>query len=343
MKILHVTHSRDAVGDTGRFIGRLNSGLEAAGDKSVVADEKTPVPDEKWDIIHIHGLWRSFHRAATVFARENAIPVVRSVYGGTSHWNLNRKWLTKFIPWNLYQKKDLEKASLIHSMSDEEVERMRELDIDCNYAVIPFGTDIPEMPEAEMTPKSAKTFLFAASAHPVNGLDELLRAWKMCRHGDWKLRIACTDGERHLSRVQKTARTLGLADVDFAVIRNAPDIEREYASCDCFVYPSFDEYDGGSVARALARGKPCIASRYTPWRILDAEKCGWWRGNRPKALAEVMQEVMSLDDGRLAEYGAKARELAQKRFAWERVVEKMRAAYAGVLAHRRHEKEYSWR
>jgi glycosyltransferase involved in cell wall biosynthesis len=342
MKILHVTHSRDAVGDTAKYIERLDAGLKALGEISVVADEKSQIPNEDWDIIHIHGLWKSFYHLATIFARENSIPIVRSVYGETSHWNMKQGWLWKFIAWNFHQKKDLNKASLIHAISDDEVENMRNLDVDCRFKVISFGADLPDLSKETLYTKKEKIFLFAASAHPVNGLEELLHTWKICEHGNWRLRIVATDGERYLSKYKKIVKLLKLVDVEFAVCKSSQDLEIEYAKCDCFVYPSFNEYDGATVVNALAYGKPCIASKFTPWRILPLKKCGWWSVNRPKALSEAMQEVIALDDENLKAYGENARALAEKHFTWSNIAEKMQTAYADVLTHRRHEKKYSW-
>ena len=49
------------------------------------------------------------------------------------------------------------------------------------------------------------------------------------------------------------------------------------------------------VLEALSYGLPVIASTNTPWEKIEIEKCGYWISNSPKALAETIHKLNTVD------------------------------------------------
>jgi glycosyltransferase involved in cell wall biosynthesis len=94
------------------------------------------------------------------------------------------------------------------------------------------------------------------------------------------------------------------------------------------VLPSPSENFGLVVPEALARGVPVIATQGAPWSTLAAEDCGWWIPVGDGPLAATLTDALSRPSGVLRAMGARGRELARARFAWQTVTASMFELYA---------------
>ena len=50
--------------------------------------------------------------------------------------------------------------------------------------------------------------------------------------------------------------------------------------------------------------------------VLKESHCGWWVEATPEKLAEVLMEVLFLDDRTRDEYAKRARKLVMEKFSW---------------------------
>lgn len=149
---------------------------------------------------------------------------------------------------------------------------------------------------------------------------------------NWKLHIVGPDQAGHKAELESLVRELGLSDsVVFAGPKFGDELSAEYDNCDCLVLPSFTENFGATIVDALAHGKPCIASTFTPWRVLQEYGCGWWVSNEPGPLSVAIQEMILLDDSARHETGARGRNLVEEQYTWGAVVEKMLNLYRQIL------------
>jgi glycosyltransferase involved in cell wall biosynthesis len=115
--------------------------------------------------------------------------------------------------------------------------------------------------------------------------------------------------------------------VEFVGEKYGKDLDQEYDNCQCLVLPSFTENFGGVIIDAMAHGKPCIASTYTPWKELRDRECGWWVSNEPEALAAAICEMITLDKTRRCEMGERGRRLVEEKYTWDVVVKAMVKGY----------------
>ena len=60
------------------------------------------------------------------------------------------------------------------------------------------------------------------------------------------------------------------------------------------VLPSESENFGNVVVEALSQSTPVIASKGTPWKILQETNSGWWVDNNPISLAETIDDALSM-------------------------------------------------
>ena len=146
------------------------------------------------------------------------------------------------------------------------------------------------------------------------------------------MRIVGPDQAGHLSCLKSEVRSLGLENcVEFPGPKFGDELSQEYDDCDCLVLPSFTENFGVTVVDALAHGRPCIASTFTPWKDLKDWGCGWWVSNEPEPLAAAIRELMALSDAERREMGERGRRLVEEKYTWDAVVKKMVEGYEGVI------------
>ena len=113
------------------------------------------------------------------------------------------------------------------------------------------------------------------------------------------------------------------------------DVPDLLAAADLFVFPSVFEGLGGAVIEAMALGLPIVASDLDAIRevVEDGRNAVLVPPASPQALADAM--VTLLDDrGKMAEFGARSREIFVERFTADRSVPRMIELYRQVV--RRH-------
>ena len=336
MKILHVITALQKAAGTTTFVENVVGGLRALGHDVDVA-----LSVDKFmacDVMHIHGIWSGLLHKAAGYANANNIPIVWSTHGMTAPWSMKHKWWKKLPAWLLYQKSDLQGASVIHCTTEQEVEWNKKFGFK-KCIVVPLGTEIKPLNLLNVTGKS-HCLLFVGRIYPVKGLKQLISAWGKVvrdleadmRRERWKLRIVGPDQAGHRSELE--AMVVGLQLEEFVELvgpKYDVELEKEYDNCDCLVLPSFTENFGGVIVDALAHGKPCIASTFTPWCELRERECGWWVSNEPEVLASAIYEMITLDDVRRHEMGMRGRKLVAEKYTWDAVVKAMVRGYEEVL------------
>ena len=356
MKVLHVTETLEGASGVATFVRELDASLRARGVESRAGNAVENLG--QIDVLHIHGLWLKMYHQAAQWARSNGIPVVWSTHGMTAPWSMHHKWWKKLPAWLLYQKRDLKSVVAIHCTTEQEVEWNKALGFK-NCFIAPLGTRLPPIVgvSSSSSRKDGKVLLFVGRIYPVKGLVNLIRAWAIVNsqpttlnnsqnraipfsnsnselelNHNWKLRIVGPDQAGHQAELESLVRELNLGDsVEFAGPKFGDELSAEYDNCDCLVLPSFTENFGATVVDAMAHGKPCIASTFTPWRELQDRGCGWWVSNEPEKLARAIGEMMSMDDVVRRDMGAKGRRLVEEKYSWDAVVNKMIESYKVVL------------
>ncbi|MBQ0033079.1 MAG: glycosyltransferase [bacterium] len=305
---------------------------------------------EKRGILHIHGMWLREHHRAAVWARQNKIPVVWSTHGMTAPWAMRHKRWKKLLAWWLYQKRDLKGAALVHCTTELEEGWNRALGLRNQFVVARLGTQVGEV-EKRGGERKEFVVLFVGRIHPVKGLMNLVKAVGLIKNdcgasGTVRptvvFRIVGPDEGGHMAELKAECDRLGIGErwreevdsgvsVSFAGERYGDDLTREYENCDVLVLPSWTENFGATVVEALAHGKPVIASKFTPWKVMETERCGWWVGNSPESLAAAIREACGAAGVRaLPEMGERGRRLVREKYTWAAVAAAMRKGYNTV-------------
>src|SRR5690606_13297953 len=105
-----------------------------------------------------------------------------------------------------------------------------------------------------------------------------------------------SNNQNYLDHLHRLIDELNLAEhVEFRGHVIGDDKEIAYAESYALILPSESENFGNVVIEAMNHGTPVIASKGTPWSILEAWKCGYHIKNSPEEIAESLDKLISLD------------------------------------------------
>jgi glycosyltransferase involved in cell wall biosynthesis len=290
------------------------------------------------DLVHIHGLWNMTGWAGSAAARSAHRPYVISPRGMLQPAaRLRHREMKALAYWGV-ERANLRGAALLHATSAMEA---RELTA--------YGPPVVTIPNGVAPPAVAagavarlRTLLrlgpddeivtFLGRLHPIKRLDLIAEAFAIVRHArpNARLVIAGPDEGGHRQQVEPlfadvadATRWLGAIDAETTAALLAAS--RVLAQC------SDSESFGMSVAEALVAGVPVVVTRRSGWAEVEAVGCGLSVAHEPVAIADGILRILEPDaDG--AAMGARGRDWARQRFAWDAVGRAMREAYAGAIA-----------
>jgi glycosyltransferase involved in cell wall biosynthesis len=207
---------------------------------------------------------------------------------------------------------------------------------------IPVGVDLSRFrPTNEAT--DGKTLFFLSSLdryHRYKGLQDLLSALTMAKEEvcDLKLIVAgCGELQSHYKEMAEDLRVAGC--VDFVGFIPEEMLAKHYNRCDIFILPSTSRSQEGFgmvALEAMACGKPVICSNIVGVAE-DIEEMGAGltvEPSNPKELAGAI--IRLLKDGPVAkEMGSAGRRLAEERYGWRGVAERVEGVYEELVGPRK--------
>lgn len=161
-----------------------------------------------------------------------------------------------------------------------------------NFIVLPQKIEVPVK----------KNILFIGRINPIKNLHVLIQAFSKINfetNNNSNLLIAGTarlDYElEYLKELRKLIKELKLEKrVIFCGQVENKKKQELIASSYFVVLPSKSENFGNVVLEALAQGTPVIASKNTPWEILEEVKAGYWIDPSNQSITYVLQKVLQL-------------------------------------------------
>ena len=294
------------------------------------------VVNEKFDLLHGHGIWQMPVHEMAQIAKRTGIPYVIAPHGMLEPWPLNAgKWKKK-LALALYQRNDLARANCIRATAQMEAENIRKLGFKNPIAVIPNGIDIRDFPLPEKKQKQQKlTILFLSRIHPKKGIELLIEAWQILDKSlrqSWQVEIAGNGDESYINSLQQLINKSELTE-EIKIIGSqfGTDKLKTYQQADLFVLPTYSENFGIVVAEAMACGIPVITTKGTPWEELNTFNAGWWIDIGVEPLAEALKQAMQLTNIQRGLMGQSGRKLVEANYSVESVGNKMSELYEWIL------------
>ncbi|MHB8383760.1 MAG: glycosyltransferase family 4 protein [Candidatus Binataceae bacterium] len=282
------------------------------------------------DIVHLHAAY-SFPTIPTLAcARILGRPVVWTPHGALQRWPGSRRVVLK-AAWERLCTMVGPRRMIMHLTSEEEARESANRIGAAARVIVGNGVEIPDRVSRTKSPGKLRLG-FIGRIDPKKGLENLLDACAiLAGRGSPAFSLAIAgSGARDYGRTiaARVAALAERADVSMAGEVRGEAKERWFSQCDVLVAPSFTENFGLVIAEALAREVAVIASRGTPWSILEARGCGLWIANDPPSIADAIERAATMP---LAEMGARGRALMIEKFSWQRCAREMMRCYEELL------------
>ena len=283
------------------------------------------------DVLHTHGIWQHPSWVALKWKAEPGRPHVASAHGSLQPWAWYSKAWKKRPVWWLWERRNLQSASLLHATSHDEAAALRGRGLTAPIAVISHGVAVPG--EQAFVPKSPQRIaLFLGRLNPGKGLALLLEAWAKVVPKDWVLHISGPDQGGHLKQLERQVKQLGLCGVvRFTGALLGEAREQAFRESELFILPTHSENFGMVIAEALARRIPVITTHGAPWQDLEKEDCGWWVPVSVAGIANGLEAATRCSPERLAAMGERGRAYVARRCDPDHVARQFIDCYRWVL------------
>jgi glycosyltransferase involved in cell wall biosynthesis len=292
-------------------------------------------------VVHVHGVWDAALVEAGAMARAARVPYVLTPHGMLDEWALSVKpWKKKAALW-LGRRELIRGAACVHVLSAYERACVERGGFHTRVVTVPNGvnlSDIDPLPErglfrAEHPELGDDPFvLLLARLHEVKGGDILIRALKGLLKTTPSARVVFAGPDEGAGESwKKVAQEIGVADrVHFV---GAVYGRRKYealADAAAFCLPSGHEGFSMSVAEALASRVPVVISEECHFEEVEKSGAGWVVKREVEAVKKALEEVFS-DPKSAQERAARGRALIEGGFTWDRIGQRLGAAYAEAL------------
>ncbi len=283
------------------------------------------------EVVHLFGLNAATALPTLIACKIFDRPVVWSPAGALKPWRGDRSglggptWLERMLA---------PRRVVMHAASEGERDACAARIPGVAIATAPYGVRIPS--ESNREPGESRLRIgYAGRIEPRKALENLIGAAALLRNSGTSVAvtIAGEGGRRYLRLLRKRIERLGLGgEVSLVETSLRGSARRRFFDhIDLFVLPSHQEHSATSVAEALARGVPVIASEGTPWSALSEHGCGLWVKNDPESLADAVRRLAGMP---LDEMGARGREWIKRDFDWKTLARKMCDLYAALIFQR---------
>jgi glycosyltransferase involved in cell wall biosynthesis len=299
---------------------------------------------DRYDVVHVHGLFSFASEVAAWLARRRRVAYVIRPLGV-----LNRYGMTERRPWlkrhwlRLVSGPLLRDAAAVHFTSQREADEAAMLGIPMRGVVIPLGVQIPAPGDRRVLLArlpvllDGRVVLHLSRLDPVKNVEALIDAFAGITADTPDLRLlVCGAGEAgYVASLKSRAETRGVAGrIEWAGEVRGDAKASAFALAELFVLPSHSENFGIAVVEAMAAGVPVVVSNGVPLadRIVEAG-AGWSCGTDAASVEAAIRQALGLAVDRQA-IGERARELVRAEYSVEAMGWRLRALYEEIVANR---------
>ena len=276
---------------------------------------------ERFDLLHIHEpMTPTIGVAAMAFAR---CPLV-----ATFHACGQLAWLKPARPLWGYLVDRLDHRIAVSESARESAARYFPGD----YELIPNGVLIP--PAAEPGGREER-IVFIGRHEPRKGLQVLLQAWpEVHRRTGTRLRLIGADPLA--VRLLLARSRVSSEGIDVLGFLPQDELTAELQGAKALVAPSLGGESFGMVlTRAFACATPVVASDISGYRgVMEPDAGRLVPPGDPAALTDAVAELLA-DEPRREQLGAAARVIAEERYSWDSIAQRLAARYESLASSRK--------
>jgi glycosyltransferase involved in cell wall biosynthesis len=300
----------------------------------------------KFDIVHIHGLYRFPVSYAAWSARKFGLPYIIRPHGSLDPY-LYRQSRYSVLLKRLYERvidfPNINGASAIHYTTQEELEGAKYLNFKAKPVVVPNGIDWIEFSKLPCRgdfrsrigiDKDTPVVLFLGRLNFKKGLDLLISAFSKVVKVLPKTQLALVgpDNEGYRKNIHRWCKEFGIEKSVFTIDHlTAKQVRQAYVDADLFVLPSYTENFGMTVVEAMACKCPVVLSdRVNLSRVVQHAKAGLVVKLKTEELARAVIDI--LENKTLSKsMGEAGRVLVKSQFSCDRIVELVTPMYKSAI------------
>jgi glycosyltransferase involved in cell wall biosynthesis len=209
----------------------------------------------------------------------------------------------------------ISRRCVFHSTCDAETEYIRnQFKRPVRIIQIPNYVEIAELAKRE----PSNYLLYVGRIHRKKAIDSLIKSLALSQKflsSAFILKIAGTGDEQYVDGLKQLANDLGLSGkVEFVGHMEGAAKDKLYADAYWTFMPSHTENFGLVVLESLAQNTPVLASKESPWKILEDEKIGFWTDNSPETLAQKIDEIIAMPAEEYDRYRQRGRAFVEENF-----------------------------
>jgi glycosyltransferase involved in cell wall biosynthesis len=185
--------------------------------------------------------------------------------------------------------------------------------------IIPNYLLLPQKLEEKVLPQ----FVFLGRINPLKNIDLLIKALaevgKNDKYKDIQLTIVGSARLPYEKEYEKKLHALTKAldlvnNIKFMGHVAGREKDKILATSLALVLPSQSENFGNVVLEALAQGTPVIASKNTPWEMLESYNAGYWVNPELTTLTQALTTVLDLEKEKYIQMRINAYALCKSKF-----------------------------
>lgn len=286
------------------------------------------------DVFHTNCCWLPLSAMTSMWAKAEGYKVIYTPHGMLEPWIMSRNyWTKKWLAIQLFQRKGVAVADIVHSTADSEKDNLEALGWNRNIHVIPNCVDLDKIPSTIIDSQRENNILFLSRIHVKKGINFLIEAVAQMKHelNGWTITIAGEGDSAYITELKSLATRLGVSDmINFAGGVYGDEKWNLFGKAKLFVLPTHSENFGIVVAEALACGVPVITTKGTPWHELQSDNCGWWTEIGTESTVEALRSFLALKDSERKEMGVNGRALIEQKYSCKVIAKKFVEMYERV-------------
>ena len=294
------------------------------------------------DVVHTHGIWNYHNYIAYIFCKKNSIDHIIAPCGMLYVQALSQSKYLKKLCWMIYQKNILKSAKCLHAKSKDELTNLKSFFPKKNIKVIPNPLEKALSLRSKKTSEkflkikkylqTKNTLLYLGRLEYRKGLLDLINVWELLskEFNDWVLVIVGDDNDnnkgyfiemlkqiddkKNLNHYDINQAEKNILESNLITTRSLYEHDKKsmFQLASIFINPSNFENFGQTILEALSYSLPIIVSEFTPWQIVQDNKCGWLLNEHNKNLNQTLAEALSTSSDTLDIMGYKSRNLVKK-------------------------------
>lgn len=279
------------------------------------------------DLIHVHCPLGSF--PATYLRRKLRIPLVRTLHGVyAGRWTAMLGRSPRALAFSALEALSLSLAYDAVITVDKQALEAGLKSKQPAVRWIPNGVDWSRFDAVRTRRPEDFTFLFVGRLVPQKGVVHLLEASRILEKAGRKFRLLLVGEGPEGEELTRTAKALGLRNLDFLGFVEEERLMALYASSHAFVLPSLWEGFPLTLLEAWAARLPVVATEVGGVVDVarDNENALLVPPGSGEDLAQRMKELME-DDSLCQRLAASGRRVVEERFDWGRVVHETMEVY----------------